>query len=95
MKTSPSKIVRKSLPASIVYVDDELVLNEEVKETRKNGIIISKSIETVSLEANTDKSAIIVLGKQNDVTKGIKKELTDDPMRLHGKPVKCKESEPY
>ena len=35
------------------------------------------------------------MGKQNDATLGVKKLLSEDPMRLHGKPVRCKESEPY
>ena len=58
----------------------------------------SVTIQDTSTNANHATTGI-VCGVLTSNNKGelqyINNQLSEDPMRLHGKPVRCKESEPY
>ena len=77
------------------YVDDALILNKGVDETRINGERFSRAVQTVSLQCNPVKSAVVVIGGKNNATKLARENLRDDPMKLHNSPVDVKTNEPY
>ena len=77
------------------FMDDVKIFNKDTKTARLNGEIMSKTLDNLSLEANPKKSVAIISGCDHVKVRAARKELKDDPIRLHGTPIKNAESEPY
>ena len=77
------------------FVDDVAVANKDADSTRTNGERFSKAVELLSMECNHVKSAVIVMGGENEVVEKVRADLRADPMRVHGKEVEVKNAEPY
>ena len=77
------------------YVDDALILNKGRDETHENGQLFCRAVKFVALECNANKSAVIIMGRDNIKTRLACVNLTNDPMLLHSQPVPVKIKEPY
>ena len=86
----------KNLPISpLAFVDDVLLSNAGTKQARENGERISRAMEILSLTCNNVKSVVVVAGRDNKEVRKARKELEDDPIKLHGKQICQVEKESY
>ena len=77
------------------FVDDVNICNSGPDEARANGEFISKAMEVLSLTCNDVKSVIIVSGRDNQNVRATRDDLELNPVKLHGKPIKQADHEPY
>ena len=77
------------------FVDDVAITNKDPEAARSNGMRMSKAVETVALECNPSKSAVLVIGRDTQKTRNVREDMTTNPMMLHNKKVDVKEKEPY
>ena len=86
----------KNLPISpLAFVDDVLLSNAATRQARENGERISRAMEILSLTCNNVKSVVVVAGRDNKEVRKARKELEDDPIKLHGKQICQVEKESY
>ena len=88
------KVGEQIVPVS-TYVDDAIIPNKDVKAARENGEKISRAIEVLSLTANDKKSVCMVIGGDNEKVKEARKDLQEDKIKLHGRPIEVVDAEPY
>ena len=77
------------------YIDDIGILNASVDAARKNGVLIGRALEVLSLRANPKKSTIVVTGGKKDDAARLRQELKDDPVLIHGSSIGVSEVDPY
>ena len=77
-----------------VFMDDLGVANKDAANARTNAERVARGAELLSLSANPEKSAILVTGGKNQKVLNVREELIENPVTLHGVPVKVKEKDP-
>ena len=76
------------------FVDDVSVNNKDPDSTRQNAILLSKMLESICLNANANKSCVIVSGI-NQAATAARADLNNNKPRLHSENIDLAHSDAY
>lgn len=76
------------------FVDDFSAMMGNAADARETGGMMTKALRYISLEANADKSSVIVFGN-NAEAKKVREELNTEKVKIQGKEVSVKEKDAY